>query len=132
MSNFQRSLVMDKAGESQENIYFRFTDHTQYFDCVDHSKAWKLLKEMGTPDHLFTCLLRNLYAGSEAKARTGHGTTHQSKVGKEDCEAMYYHPSHLTSVQMNQSQAGIKVSRRNINNLRYTDDTILMAESEEN
>ena len=66
---------MDKAEESQKNIYFCFIDYTQYFYCVDHNKTWKILKEMGIPDHLFTCLLRNLYAGSEAKARTGHGTT---------------------------------------------------------
>ena len=66
--------IMEIAREFQKNIYFCFTDYAKAFDCVDHNKLWKILKEMGIPDHL-TCLLRNLYAGQEATVRTGHGTT---------------------------------------------------------
>ena len=73
---------MEKAREFQKNIYFRFIDYAKTFDCVDHNKMWKILKEMGIPDHL-TCLLRNLYAGQEATVRTGYGTRTGSKLGKE-------------------------------------------------
>ena len=93
---------------------------------------FKILKEMGIPD-LFTCLLRNLYAGQEAKVRTRHGTT-VSKLGKEYIKATFCHPAYLTSVQnarLNDSQAEIKIAGRNINNLRYADDITLTAESEE-
>ena len=74
--------IMEKAREFQKNIYFCFIDYAKAFNCVDHKKLWKILKEMGIPDHL-TCLLRNLYAGQEATVRTGHGTTDWFQIGKE-------------------------------------------------
>ena len=91
-------LNMEKARELQKNIYFCFIDYTKAFDCVDHNKLWKILKEMGIPDHL-TCLLRNLYTGQEATVRTGHGTTDCSKLGKEYIKSVYCHPAYLTSMQ---------------------------------
>ena len=91
---------MKKAREFQKNIYFCFIDCTKAFDCVDHNKLWKILKEMGVPDYL-TCLLRNLYAGQEATVRTGHGTTDWFKMGKEYDKATYCHPAYLTSMQSN-------------------------------
>ena len=127
--------ITEKAREFQKNIYFCFIDYAKAFDCVDHNKLGKILKEMGIPDHL-TGLLRNLYAGQEATVRTGHGTTDWFQIGK----AVYCHPASLTSMQsilfempgwMKHSQAGIKTAGRNINNLRYAGDTTLMAESEE-
>ena len=101
---------------------------------MDHSKPWKILQETGIPDHL-TCLLRNLYAGQETTVRTRHS----SKLGKEYIKAVYHHPAYLTymaeyimrNARLDESQAGIKIARRNINNLRYADDTTLMAESKE-
>ena len=130
-----------KTREFQKNIYFYFIDYTKAFDSVDHNKLWKILKEMGIPDHL-TCLLRNLYTGQEATVRTGHGTTVDSKLGKEDIysqgcilspclfnlNAKYI----MQNARLDDSQVGIKTVRRNINNLRYADDTTLMAENEEN
>ena len=89
---------MEKASEFQKNIYFCFIDYSKAFDCVDHNKLWKILKEMGIPDHL-TSLLRNLYAGQEATVRTGHGTTAGSKSGKEYVKAVYCHSAYLTYVQ---------------------------------
>ena len=89
---------MEKAREFQKNIYFCFTDYAKAFDCVDHNKLWKTLKEMGIPDHL-TCLLRNLYAGQEATVRTGHGTTDWFQKGKVYVKAVYRHPDYLTSMQ---------------------------------
>ena len=86
---------MEKAREFQKNIYFCFNDYAKAFDCVDHNKLWKILKEMGIPDHL-TCLLKNLYAGQEATVRTGHGTTDWLQIGKEDVKAVYCHPAYLT------------------------------------
>ena len=74
-------LIMEKAREFQKNIYFCFTDYTKAFNCMDHNKLWKILKEMGVPDHL-TCLLRNLYAGQEATVKAGHGTTDWFQIGK--------------------------------------------------
>ena len=88
--------IIEKAREFQRNIYFCFLDHIKDSDYVDHNKLWKILKEMGIPDHL-TCLLRNLYAGQEATVRSGHGTG--SKLGKEYIKAVYCHPAYLTSVQ---------------------------------
>ena len=88
---------MEKAKEFQKNIYFCFIDYAKAFDCVDHNKLWKILKEMGIPDHL-TCLLINLYAGQEAKIRTRHGTTDKFKTGKVD-KAVYCHPAYLTYMQ---------------------------------
>ena len=83
-----------KAREFQKNIYFCFIDYAKDFDCVDHNKLWKILKERGIPDHL-TCLLRNLYAGQEATVRTGHGATHWFQIGKK----VYCHPAYLTYMQ---------------------------------
>ena len=90
--------IIEKAREFQENIYFCFMDYAKAFDCVDHKKLWKILKEMGIPDHL-TCLLRNLYAGQEATVRTGHGTTDWFQRGKGVGQAIYCYPTYLTSMQ---------------------------------
>ena len=90
--------IMEKAREFQKNIYFCFIDYAKAFDCVDHNKLWKILKEMGIPDHL-TCLLRNLHAGQEATVRTGHGTTDWFKSGKEYIKDVYCHPAYLTYIQ---------------------------------
>ena len=130
--------IIEKAREFQKNIYFCFIDYVKAFDCVDHNKLWKILQEMGIPDHL-TCLLTNLYAGQEATVRTGHGTTDWFQIGKEYIKAAYCHPAFLTYMQSTswetfglvEAQAGIKIAGRNINNLRYAEDTILMVESEE-
>ena len=89
------SLIIEKAREFQKNIYFCFIDYPKDFDCVDDNKLWKILKEMGIPDHL-SCLLRNLYAGQEATVRTGHGKQTGSKLGKEYIKAVYCHPDYLT------------------------------------
>ncbi|KAB0375367.1 hypothetical protein FD755_013859 [Muntiacus reevesi] len=130
---------MEKAREFQKNIYFCFIDYPKAFDCVDHNKLWKILKEMGIPDHL-TCLLRNLYAGQEATVRTGHGTTDWFHIGKgvhqgccisSPCLFNLHAEYIMRNTGLEEAQAGIKIARRNINNLRYTDDTTLMAESEE-
>ena len=90
--------IMEKAREFQKNIYFCFSDYVKAFDCVDHNQLWKILKEMGIPDHL-TCLLRNLYSGQEATVRTGHGTTDWFHLGKEYDKAVYCHSAYLTSMQ---------------------------------
>ena len=108
------------------------------FDRVDHNKLWKILKEMGIPDHL-TCLLRNLDAGQEATVRTRHSTTNWFQIGKRvhqgcilsPCLFNLYTEYIMRNAGLEEAQAGIKIARRNINNLRYADDTILMAESEE-
>ena len=119
----------------QKNIYFCFTDYSKAFDCVDHNKLWKILQEMGIPDHL-TCLLRNLYAGQEATVRTLYGTTDWFKIEKgvgQGC-LLSAHLSNMYIMRnagLDELQAGIKTGRRNINNLRYVDDTTLMAESEQ-
>ena len=88
---------MEKAREFQKNIYFCFIDYAKAFDCMDHNKLYKILKEMGIPEHL-TCLLRNLYAGQEATVRTGHGTTDWFQIGKGVCRG-YCHPAYLTYMQ---------------------------------
>ena len=106
--------------------------------CVDHNKLWKILKEMGIPEHL-TCLLRNLYAGQEATVRTGHGTKDWFQIGKgvrqgcilSPCLFNFYAGYIMRNTGLEEAQAGIKIAWRNINNLRYADDTTLMAESEE-
>ena len=90
--------IINKAREFQKNIYFCFIDYAKAFDCVDHNKLWKILKEMGLPDHL-TCLLRNLYAGQEATVRTGHGTTDWFQIEKEYVKAVYCHPAYLTYME---------------------------------
>ena len=87
-----------KKQEFQKSIYLCFTDYAKAFDCVDHNKLWKILKEMGIPDHL-TYLLRNLYAGQEATVRTGHETTDWSQTGKGVRQAVYCHPAYITSTQ---------------------------------
>src|SRR5574337_442517 len=128
---------MEKAREFQKNIYFYFIDYAKSFDCVDHNKLWKILKEMGIPDHL-TCLLRNLYAGQEATVRTGHGTD-WFQIGKEvrqgcvlsPCLFNLYAEYIMRNAGLEEAQAEIKIAGRNINNLRCADDTTLMAESEE-
>ena len=90
--------IMEKGRAFQKKIYFCFIDYAKTFDCVDHSKLWEILKEMGVPDHL-TCLLRNLYAGQEATVRTGHGTTDWFQTGKEYVKAVYCYPAYLTYIQ---------------------------------
>ena len=130
--------IIEKARVFQKNIYFCFTDDAKAFDCVDHKKLWKILKEMGIPDHL-TCLLRNLYAGQEATVRTGQGTTDWFQIGKGVCQVCilspclsnFYAEYIIRNAGLDETQAGIKIAGRNINNLRYADDTTLMAESEE-
>ena len=120
---------MEKAREFQKNIYFCFIDYAKAFDCVDHNKRWKILKEMGIPDHLI-CLLRNLYAGQEATVRTGHGTTDWFQIGKgvrqgcilSPCLFNLYAEYIMRNCGRDEAQAGIKIARRNINNLRYTDE----------
>ena len=97
-SNCQHPLDHGKRKRVQKNIYFCFIDYAKAFDCVDHKKLWKILNEMGIPDHL-TCLLRNLYAGQEATVRTGHGTTDWFQIGKGAHKAVYYHPAYLTYMQ---------------------------------
>ena len=130
---------MKKAREFQKNIiYSCFMDYAKAFDCVDHNELWKILKEMGIPEHL-TCLLRNLYAGQEATVRTGHATTGWFQIGKGVCQGCVLSPClfnlHAEYIMRNseleEAQTGIKIAGRNINNLRYADDTTLMAESEE-
>ena len=130
--------ITEKAREFQKNIYLCFIDYTKAFDCVDHNKLWKILREMGIPDHL-TCLLRNLYAGQEATVRTGHGTTDWFQIGKGVCQGCilslclcnFYAENIMRNAGLDEAQAGNKIARRNINNLRYADDTTLMAETEE-
>ena len=130
--------IIEKAREFQKNIYFCFIDYAKGFDCVDHNKLWKILKEMGIPDHLI-CLLRNLYAVQEATVRTGHGTTDWFPIGKgvrqgcilSPCLFNLYAEYIMRNARLEETQAGIKIARKNINNLRYADDTTLMAESEE-
>ncbi|XP_060986766.1 stAR-related lipid transfer protein 6 isoform X1 [Dama dama] len=130
--------MIEKAREFQKNVCFCFIDYAKAFDCVDHNKLWKILKEMGIADHL-TCLLRNLYAGQEATVRTGHGPTDWFQIGKGVRQGCILSPSLfnlyaeyiMRNAGLEEAQAGIKIARRNINNLRYADDTTLMAESEE-
>ena len=112
-------------------------NYVKAFDCVNHNKLWKILKEMGIPDHL-TCLLRNLYTGQEATVRNGHGTD-WFQIGKRvrqgcilsPCSFNLYAEYVMRNAGLDEAQAGIKIAGRNINNLRYADDTTLMAESEE-
>ena len=130
--------IIKKAREFQKNIYFCFIDYAKAFHCVDHNKLWKILKEMGIPDHLI-CLLRNLYAGQEATVRMGHGTTDWFQIGKRVHHICILSPCLFTlnteyimrNAGLDEAQAGIKIAVRIIHNLRYTDDTILMAESKE-
>ena len=129
---------MEKAREFQKNICFCFVDYAKAFGCVDHNKLWKILKEMGIQDHQ-TCLLRNLYAGHKATVRTGHGTTDWFHIGKgvrqgcilSPCLFNFYAEYITKNAGLDETQAGIKIARRNINKLRHADDTSLMAENEE-
>ena len=130
--------IIEKAREFQKNIYFCFIDYAKAFNCVDHNKLWKILQEMGIPDHI-TCLPRNLYAVQEARVRTRHGTTDWFRIRKEvhqgcilsPCLFNFYAEYIMGNARLDEAQAGVKIARRNINNLRYADDTTLMAESEE-
>ena len=127
--------IIEKAREFHKNIYLCFIDYAKAFDCVDHNKLWKILKEIGIPDHL-TCLWRNLHAGQEATVRTVYGTTDWFQIGKEVCHGYilslclcYFYAEYIMrNGVLDEAQAGIKIAWRNINNLRYKDDTTLMAE----
>ena len=122
----------------QKNIYLCFIDYAKAFDCVDHNKQWKILRGVRIPDHL-TYLLRNLYAGQEATVRTGHRTTDWFQIGKgvlqgcilSPCLLHLYAEYIMQNAGLDEAKAGMKIAGRNINNLRYADDTTLMAESKE-
>ena len=120
-----------KQKSSRKNIYFCFIDYAKASDCVDHNKVWKILKEMGIADQL-TCLLRNLYAGQEATVRTENGTDwFQIRQGvHQPCIFNLYAEYIMRNAGLEEAQVGIKIARRNINNLRHADDTTLMAEIE--
>ena len=130
--------IIEKAREFQKNIYFCFIDYTKAFDYVDQKELWKILQEMGIPDHL-TCLLRNLYAGQEATVRTGRGITDWFQIGKgvhqgcilSPCLFNLYAEYTTRNTGLDEGHPGIKIARRNINNLRYADDATLMTESKE-
>ena len=130
--------IIAKAREFQKNIYFCLIDYAKAFDCVDHNKMWKILQKMKIPDNL-TCLLRNLYADQEATVRTGHGITDWFQIGKgvrqgcilSPCLFNLYAEYIMRNAGLDEAQAGLKIAGRNINNLRYADDTTLMAKSEE-
>ena len=130
--------IIEKAREFQKNIYFCFIAYPKAFDCMDHNKLWNILKEMGIRDHL-TCLLRTLHSGQEATVRTGHGTTDWFQIGKgvrqgcllSPCLFNFYAEYIMRNTGLEEAQASIKIARRNINNLRYADDTTLMAQNEE-
>ena len=131
--------IIEKAREFQKIIYFCFIYYAKAFYCVDHSKMWNILKEMWIPDHLI-CILRDLYAGQEAKVRNGHGTTDWFQIGKGVCQHCILSPSLfnlyaeyiMRNAGLHEAQAGIKIARRNINNLRYADDTILWQKGKKN
>ena len=123
--------IIEKAREFQKNSYFCFLDCAKAFDCVDHSKLWKILQETGIPDHL-TCLLRNLYAGQKATVRTGCGTRvvpnwerSTSRLYIVTCLFNLYAEGIMQNAGLNGAQAGIRIAKRNINNLRYAVDTTL-------
>ena len=128
--------ITKKAREFQKNIYLCFIDYAKVFDCVDHNKLWKILKEMGIPDHL-ACLLRNLYVGQEATIKTGHGTTDWFQIGKGVCQACIlslclfnlYAEYIMQNARLDEGQAVIKIAGRTINNLGYIDDSTVMAEN---
>ena len=130
--------IIEKAREFQKNIYFCFIDYAKASHCVDHNKLWKILQEIGIPDHL-SCLLRNRYAGQEATVRTGHGTTAWFQMGKgvrqgcilSPCLFNLYAECIMRNAGLEEAQDRIKIAMRNTDTLIYTDDTNLMAESEE-
>ena len=121
---------LKKAKEFQENISFWFIGYAKAFDCMDHNKLWKILKAMGIPDHL-TCLLRNLYADQEATDWFQIGKGVRQGCILSPCLFNLYAEYFMRNAGLEETQAGIKITGRNINNLRYADDTILMTESEE-
>ena len=131
--------IIEKAREFQKNIYFCIIDYIKAFDYVDHNKLWKILQGIGIPDPL-TCLLRNLYAGQEATVRTGHGTTDWFQIGKRvrqgcllsPCLFNLYAEYIMRNTGLEEAQAGIKIAGRNINNLRYADDTTFKAKMKKN
>ena len=131
--------IIEKARDFQKNIYFCFIDYAKVFDCVDHDKLWSILKEMGIPDHL-TCLLRNLYAGQEATVRTGHETTHWFQIGKgvrqgcilSPCLLNLYAEYIMRNAGLEEAQSDINIAGKNINNLRYADDTTLWQKAKKN
>ena len=135
---FNICWITVKAKEFQKNYYFCFIDYAKAFDSVGHNKLWKILQEMGIPDH-FIYLLWNMYAGQEATVRTRHGTTNWYQIGKRvrqscilsPCLFNLYTKYIMWNARLDEAQTGIKIARRNINNLRYANDTTLMAESEE-
>ena len=126
--------VMEKTKEFQKNIYF--IDYAKAFDYVDHNKMWKILQEMGIPDHL-TCLLRNLYTSQEATVRTSHRTTNCFQIRKgvrqgcisSPCLFNLYVKYIMRNTRLDEAQSGIKIAGRNFDNLSYADDTTLMAKS---
>ena len=130
--------IIKKAREFQKNICICFIDYAKVFDRVDHNKLWKILREMGIPDHL-TCLLMTLFAGQDAIVRTGHGTIDWLQIGKGVWQGCILSPFLfnlyaeyiMRNAGLEEAQAGIKIAGRNINKFRYVDDTTLMAESEE-
>ena len=130
--------IIRKAKEFQKNMYFCFIDYTKAFDYENHNKLWKIFKEMGIPDH-FICLLKNLYANQEATIRIRHRIMDWFKIGKRvrpgcilsPCLFNLYAEYIMPNARLDESQAGMKIARRNINNLRYADYTTLMTESEE-
>ena len=130
-SNCQHLLNHQKSRKVSEKIYFCFIDYVKAFDCVDHNKLWKILREMGIPHHL-TCLLRNLYAVQEATVRTGHGSTDWFQIGKgvrqgcilSPCLFNLYAEYIRRNAGLDEAQAGIKIAKRNISHLRYVDDTL--------
>ena len=130
--------IIEKAKEFPKNIYFCFIDHIKAFDCVDHNKPWKILKEMGIPDHL-TCLLRNLYAGQVTAVWIGHGKRDWFQIGKGVCQGCILSPCLFNlcaeyimwNARLEEAQARIKIAGKNTNNLRCTDDTTLTAEGKE-
>ena len=130
--------IIEKGNKFQKNVYFCFIDYAKSFDYVDHNKLWKIVQEMGISDHL-TCLLRNLNAGQEATVRTGHGTTDWFQIGKGVCQGCILSPYSfnlyaeytMRNTGLDEAEAGIKIAGKNTNNLRYADDTTLMAESKE-
>ena len=124
--------IIEKEREFHKNIYFCFIDYAKAFDCMNHNKLWKILKEMGIPDHL-TCLLRSLYTGLEATVRTGHGTTDGFQINKGVCQGYILSPYLfnlfaeyiMRNAGLDEAQTGIKIAGRNISNIRYADDTTL-------
>ena len=130
--------IIEKATKFQRNIHFCFIDSAEAFDCVGYNKLWTIIKEMGIPDH-FTCLLRNLYASQEATIWTGSETTDWFKIVKGICQGCILSPCLFNfcaeyimwNAELDESQAGIKIARRNINNLRYQMIPLSIPESEE-